>query len=62
MHITGDVFHCGSDGVVGSKWGVYDDAKSFDLEVSLVQGFEGAAIVEVMVEWDGEVRVCDGSD
>ena len=62
LHISGDVFHGGGDGVLGGEWGVYDDAKTFDLEVSLVQGFEGASIVEVMVERHGKVGVSDGSD
>ena len=34
----------------------------FNLEISLVQGFEGASIVEVMIKKDGKVRVCDGGD
>ena len=60
LHITGDVFDCGGDGVLGSERGVYDDAETFDLEVSLVQGFEGAPIVEVMVERYSKVGVSDG--
>ena len=47
---------------MGSEWGVYDNAEAFDLEISLVQGFEGASIIEVMVEWHSEVRVSDGGD
>ena len=62
LHITGDVFDCGGDGVLGGERGVYDNTEAFDLEVSLVQGFEGASIVEVVVERDGKVRVSDGSD
>ena len=34
----------------------------FHLEVGLVQGFKGTSVVEVVVEWDGEVGVCDGGD
>ena len=34
----------------------------FDLEVSLVQGFKGTSIIEVVVKWYSEVRVHDGSD
>ena len=30
--------------------------------VSLVQGFEGASIIKVMVEWYSKVGVRDGSD
>ena len=62
LHITGDMFHRGGDGVLSGERGVYYDAESFHLEVGLVQGLEGAAVVEVMVEWDGKVWVCDGSD
>ena len=58
----GDVFHGGGDGVMGREWGVYDDAKVFHLEVGLVQGFEGASIIEVMVKQDGKVGVSDSSD
>ena len=36
LHISGDVFDRGGDGVLGSEWGVYDDAEAFDLEISLV--------------------------
>ena len=62
LHVAGDVFHSGCDGILSSERRVYDDAEAFDLEVSLVQGFEGASIVEVMVEWHGEVGVGDGGD
>ena len=62
LHITGDVFNCGGDGVLSREGRVYDDAEMFNLEVSLVQGFEGTSIVKVMVEQHSEVRVYDGSD
>ena len=62
LHITGNVFNSGGDGVVDSEWGVHDDSEAFYLEVSLVQGFKGASIVKVVVEWNGEVGVHDGSD
>ena len=62
LHIMGDVFDCGGDGVMGGKQGIYDDTKVFYLEVSLVQGFKGASIIKVVVEQYGEMGVCDGSD
>ena len=62
MHVTGDVFDCGGDGVVSREQRVYDDAETFHLEVGLVKGFEGTTIIEVMVEWDGEMRICDSGD
>ena len=34
----------------------------FNLEISLVQDFKGATIIEVMVKGYGEVRVHDGGD
>ena len=60
LHITGDVFHSGGDGILGSEGRVYDYAKTFHLEVGLVQGFEGTAVVEVVIKWDGKMRVRDG--
>ena len=62
LHITGEVLDGGGDGVLGGEWGIYDDAKAFNLEVSLVQGFEGASIIEVVVEWHSEMGVSDGRD
>ena len=62
LHITGNVFDGGCDGIPGCEKGVHDDIKVFYLEVSLVQGFEWASIVEVVVEGNGKVGVCDGSD
>ena len=62
LHIVGDMFHGGGNGIVGHERGVHDDAEAFHLEISLVQGFEGASVVEVMVKWDGKVGVSDGSD
>ena len=62
LHITGDVFDCGGDGVLGGERGVYDDTETFDLEISLVQGFKGASVVEVMIKWYGKVGVGDGGD
>ena len=53
LYITGNVFDSGGNGVVGGKWRVYDDTEAFYLEISLVQGFEGAPIIEVVVEWNG---------
>ena len=62
LHIMGDVFNGGGDGVLSRERGVYNDAKTFNLEVSFVQDFEGASIVEVMVGWYGKVGVRDGGD
>ena len=62
LYILGDMFNGGGDGVLGGEWGGYNDAQAFDLEISLVQGFEGASVVEVMVERDGEMGVRDGGD
>ena len=36
LHITGDVFNSGSDGVLGCERGVHSDTKMFYLEISLV--------------------------
>ena len=36
LNITGDVFDCGSDGVPGCEWRVYNDAKAFNLEVGFI--------------------------
>ena len=58
----GDVFDCRGDGIPGCGRGVDDYAETFDLEVSLVQDFEEASIIKVMVEWYGKMGVCDGGD
>ena len=50
MHIPGNMFDCGGDGVVDGEWGVYDNSEMFYLEVDLVQGLKGAIIIEVMIE------------
>ena len=62
LHITGNVFDSGGDGVLGGEWRVHDDTKTFDLEVSFVQGFEGASVVEVVIKRHGKVGVSDGGD
>ena len=62
FHGGGDGILGGGDGILGGEWGVYDDAEAFDLEISLVQGFEGTSIVEVVVERHCKVGVHDGSD
>ena len=62
LYIMGDVFDGGGDGVLSHEWRVHNNAKVFHLEISLVQGFEGTTIIEVMVEWYSRVRICDGSD
>ena len=41
---------------------VHDDAEAFHLQIGLVQGLKGASVINVMVEQDGKVGVCDGSD
>ena len=62
LYITGDMLDCKCNGVMGHEWRVYYDAEAFYLEVSLVQGFEGASIVKVMVKGHSEVVVSDNSD
>ena len=62
MHITGDMFDCGGNGVPGCEWEVHDNVKAFNLEISLVQSFEGASIVKVVVKWYSKVGVHDDSD
>ena len=47
---------------MGHEEGVHDYTKTFHLEVDLVQGLKGAAIIEVMIEWDGEMGIHDGGD
>ena len=36
LYVMGDVFDCGGDGILGGKWGVYDNAEVFHLEVGLI--------------------------
>ena len=62
LHVMGDVFNSGGDGILGSEGRVHDYAEAFHLQIGLVQGFEGTAVVEVMIEWDGEVEISDGGD
>ena len=62
LHIMGNMFDGGGDGVMGSEWQVYNNAKAFYLEVSFIQGLEGASIVKVVVKGHSEVGVCDGGD
>ena len=62
LHITGNVLNGGGDGVPGCERGVHDNTKPFYLEISLVQGFEGASIIKVMVKWYSKMGVYDGSD
>ena len=57
LYIAGDVFHGRGDRVVGYERGGYDNAEAFHLEVGLVQGFKGAAVIKVMIKWDGKVGV-----
>ena len=60
MHIISNVFDSGGDRVVSGEWGVNDDSKVFNLEVGFVQGFEGAAIVKVVVKWHNKMGVYNG--
>ena len=62
MHITGNMLNGRGDEVPGCERGVHNNAEAFYLEVSLVWGFEGASIVEVMVKWCSKMGVRDGSD
>ena len=62
LHITGNVFNSGSDGVSGCEQRVHDNVKVFYLEVCLIQGFKRAPIIEVIVEWYSKVRIHEGSD
>ena len=52
----------GGNGVVGCERRVHNDTEMFYLKVGLVQGFEGTSVIKVVVKWDGEIGVCDGSD
>ena len=62
MHVTGNVFNSGGDGVLGGEGRVHNYAEAFHLQVGFVQGLKGTAVVEVMIEWDGEVGISDGCD
>ena len=62
LYIMGDVFDGGCDGVTGCERGVYDNTEAFNLKVSLVQGFKGTSIVEVMIEGFGKLRGHDDRD
>ena len=62
LHITGNMFDCRGDGVPGGEQGIYNNIEAFHLEVGFIQCLKWASIIEVMVERDGEVGVCDGGD
>ena len=62
LDIVGNVLDGRSNGVPGSEWRVYNNIKTFNLEISLVQGFKGTSIIKVMVKRYGKVKVYDGSD
>ena len=62
LHIMGNVFDSGCNGVPDVEWGIYDDVKVFNLEVCLVQGLEEVSIVKAVVKRYSEVGVHDGSD
>ena len=50
LHTASDVFDGGDNGVVGGEQGVHDDTEMFHLEVGLVQGFKGTAVIKVMIK------------
>ena len=56
-----NVFDSGGNRVVGCERRVHNNAEAFYLQVGLVQSLKRTAIIKVVVEWDGEVRVCDCS-
>ena len=56
------MFYCGSDGIVSCEGRVHDYVKAFCLQIGLVQGFKGAAVIEVMIKRDGKVGVRDSGD
>ena len=58
----GNVLDGWGNKVPGHEGGVHDNVKTFYLEVGLVQGFKGAPIIEVVIEWDGEIGIHDSSD
>ena len=62
LHIMGDMFDGGHDGVLDCEGRVYNNAEVLNLKVSLVQGFERASIIKVMVEGYSKVGVCDGGN
>ena len=62
LHITGDAFDCGSDGVVSGEQRVHDEAKMFYLEIDLAQYLKGTTIVKVVVKRHDKMRVSDDSD
>ena len=62
LHITGDVFNSGGNCVLGGEGGVHNYAEVFHLQIGFVQGLEGTSVVEVMIKWDSEVEISDGSD
>ena len=62
LHIMGNMLDSGGDGVVSHEGGVHNHAEAFYLQVGLVQGFEWASVIEVVVEWDGEMGISDSGD
>ena len=44
LHITGNVFNGGGNGVASGKWQVHDYTKAFNLEIGLVQVGRGEAV------------------
>ena len=59
LYITSYVLDSGGDGIMSCEGRVYDDTEPLHLQVGLVQGFKKTAVVEVMIEWDGEVWISD---
>ena len=62
LYIIGDMLDCECDGVAGCERGIYNYAKMFDLEVSLLQGFKGVSIVKVVIEGHSKVGISDSSN
>ena len=58
----GDILNGGGDGVPGCERGIHDNSEAFYLEISLVQGFKGVPIIEVVIKWYSKMGVCDGGD
>ena len=50
LHVMGDMFDDGGNGVASSERRVHDYSKVFDLKIGFVQDFKWVAIVKVMVE------------
>ena len=56
------LYICGGNGIVSDEWRVHDYAEMFDLEIGLVQGLKGTAVVKIMIKGHSKMQICDGSD